>query len=52
MVSKVFIDKEKALYLAERMSVPSHSDGVKFVTFDRLENIEKNNIIINHKQYQ
>jgi len=41
MVSKVFMDKEKALYLAERMSVPSHSDGVKFVTLDRLNNIEE-----------
>ena len=38
-MSKVLIDKEKALYLAEKMSVPSHSDGLKFVTFDRLKNI-------------
>lgn len=41
MLSKVFIDKKQALYLAERMSVPSHSDGVKFVTFERLNNIEE-----------
>ena len=37
----ICIDKEKALALAENLSVPSHSNGLRFVTFDRLNKIEE-----------
>jgi len=41
MKEEIIIDKKEALALAEKLSVPSHSNGLEFVTMDRLDEIER-----------
>lgn len=40
MSKKIKVDKENAIELAKKLSIPSHSNGVEFITLDRLEVIQ------------